>query len=57
MRKSFPVDDLARDGRFERVQMAERFNDPRAGRRAADRCAASSSSRPTVPTRPTPPAA
>jgi uncharacterized ferritin-like protein (DUF455 family) len=29
MRKSFPVDDLARDGRFERVQMAERFNDPR----------------------------
>ena len=29
MRKSFPVDDLARDGRFQRVQMAERFNDPR----------------------------
>jgi uncharacterized ferritin-like protein (DUF455 family) len=31
MRKSFPVEDLARDGRFQRVQMIERINDPRSG--------------------------
>ncbi len=29
MRKSFPVEDLARDDRFVRVPMTERFNDPR----------------------------
>jgi uncharacterized ferritin-like protein (DUF455 family) len=32
MRKSFPVEDLARDDRFVRVPMAERFNDPRTSR-------------------------
>jgi len=32
MRKTLPVDDLARDGRFVRVQMADRFNDPRSAR-------------------------
>jgi len=32
MRKSFPVEDLARDGRFVRVPMIERFNDPRTAR-------------------------
>ena len=32
MRKTLPVEDLARDGRFVRVQMAERFNDPRSAR-------------------------
>lgn len=30
MRKSFPVEELARDDRFVRVQMVERFNDPRS---------------------------
>jgi uncharacterized ferritin-like protein (DUF455 family) len=29
MRKTFPVEDLARDDRFVRVPMIERFNDPR----------------------------
>jgi uncharacterized ferritin-like protein (DUF455 family) len=29
MRKSFPVEDLARDDRFVRVPMIERFDDPR----------------------------
>jgi len=46
MRKSFPVEDLARDDRFVRVPMIERINDPRnaqaategsAGRRGAGR--------------------
>jgi len=32
MRKAFPVEDLARDGRFVRVPMVERFNDPRTAR-------------------------
>jgi uncharacterized ferritin-like protein (DUF455 family) len=32
MRKSFPVEDLARDGRFVRVDFSERINDPRIGR-------------------------
>jgi uncharacterized ferritin-like protein (DUF455 family) len=32
MRKSFPVEDLARDARFVRVPMTERFNDPRTAR-------------------------
>jgi uncharacterized ferritin-like protein (DUF455 family) len=32
MRKAFPVEDLARDGRFVRVPMAERFDDPRTAR-------------------------
>jgi hypothetical protein len=32
MRKSFPVEDLARDDRFVRVPMIERFNDPRTAR-------------------------
>jgi uncharacterized ferritin-like protein (DUF455 family) len=31
MRKSFPVEDLARDARFVRVDMMERLNDPRNG--------------------------
>src|SRR5438445_404704 len=38
MRKSFPAEDLARDGRFRRARMEDRFEDPRndlapAGRR------------------------
>jgi uncharacterized ferritin-like protein (DUF455 family) len=32
MRKSFPVEDLARDDRFVRVPLIERFNDPRTAR-------------------------
>ena len=32
MRKSFPVEDLARDARFVQVPMSERFNDPRSTR-------------------------
>ena len=32
MRKAFPVEDLARDGRFVRVPMSDRFNDPRTAR-------------------------
>jgi uncharacterized ferritin-like protein (DUF455 family) len=32
MRKSFPVEDLARDDRFVRVPIMERFNDPRTAR-------------------------
>jgi uncharacterized ferritin-like protein (DUF455 family) len=35
MRKSFPVEDLARDDRFVRVPMTERFNDPRTARVAS----------------------
>ena len=39
MRKSFPAEDLARDGRFRRARMEDRFEDPRneqfaSGRRA-----------------------
>jgi uncharacterized ferritin-like protein (DUF455 family) len=30
MRKAFPVEDLARDGRFQRVPMVDRMNDPRS---------------------------
>jgi uncharacterized ferritin-like protein (DUF455 family) len=30
MRKSFPVEDLARDDRFVRVPLTDRFNDPRS---------------------------
>jgi uncharacterized ferritin-like protein (DUF455 family) len=41
MRKSFPVEDLARDARFVRVDMLERLNDPRNG----DQATAGSSSR------------
>jgi uncharacterized ferritin-like protein (DUF455 family) len=33
MRKSFPVEDLARDDRFVRVDFSERINDPRNARR------------------------
>ena len=33
MRKSFPVEDLARDARFVRVPIMERINDPRTARR------------------------
>ncbi|MGV3759222.1 MAG: DUF455 family protein [Actinomycetota bacterium] len=33
MRKSFPVEDLARDDRFVRVPIMERINDPRTARR------------------------
>ena len=60
MRKSFPVEDLARDDRFVRVPMIERFNDPRTARSpAAARASATVpvASPPIVPTRPTPPAA
>jgi uncharacterized ferritin-like protein (DUF455 family) len=32
MRNAFPVEDLARDDRFVRVPMMERFNDPRSAR-------------------------
>ena len=32
MRKAFPVEDLARDGRFVRVPITDRFNDPRTAR-------------------------
>ena len=32
MRKTLPVEDLARDVRFVRVEMVERFNDPRSAR-------------------------
>ena len=60
MRKSFPVEDLARDDRFVRVPMMERIDRPaelrarpRPGRAAA---AAPAASPPTAPTRPTPPA-
>ena len=35
MRKSFPVEDLARDDRFVRVPMTERFNDPRTAQVAS----------------------
>ena len=31
MRKTLPVEDLARDDRFVRVEMMDRMNDPRAG--------------------------
>src|SRR3954449_5666529 len=34
MRKSFPVEDLARDDRFTRVHMIERMNDPRNANQA-----------------------
>jgi uncharacterized ferritin-like protein (DUF455 family) len=36
MRKSFPVEDLARDDRFVRVPMVERFNDPRTAQTGVD---------------------
>ncbi len=36
MRKSFPVEELARDGRFTRVQMVERLADPRQVDRSED---------------------
>src|SRR5918999_3501327 len=32
MRKIFPAEDLARDGRFRRARMEERFEDPRIQR-------------------------
>jgi uncharacterized ferritin-like protein (DUF455 family) len=35
MRKSFPVEDLARDARFVRVDFSERINDPRTARDAS----------------------
>ena len=61
MRKSFPVEDLARDDRFVRVPMIERFNDPRTapGRAAAAPPSGTApvASPPIAPTRPTPPAA
>ena len=61
MRKSFPVEDLARDDRFVRVPMIERFNDPRTAQVEQRQLGASATvpvaSPPTVPTRPTPPAA
>lgn len=36
MRKSFPVEDLARDDRFVRVPITERFNDPRSADTGVD---------------------
>jgi uncharacterized ferritin-like protein (DUF455 family) len=36
MRKSFPADDLARDGRFIRVDPMDRINDPRTAARGGD---------------------
>jgi uncharacterized ferritin-like protein (DUF455 family) len=36
MRKSFPVEDLARDDRFVRVDFSERINDPRNARSAQE---------------------
>ncbi|MGK2950325.1 MAG: DUF455 family protein [Acidimicrobiales bacterium] len=36
MRKSFPVEDLARDDRFVRVPITERFNDPRSAATGVD---------------------
>ena len=60
MRKSFPVEDLARDDRFVRVPMIERFNDPRtarAGGQGPRASAGPAASPPSAPTRPTPPAA
>src|SRR5262245_27897213 len=36
MRKSFPADDLARDDRFVRVPLTERFQDPRPQSRPED---------------------
>ncbi len=36
MRKSFPVEDLARDDRFVRVPITERFNDPRVAQNGVD---------------------
>jgi len=36
MRKIFPADDLARDGRFMRVNQMERMNDPRTANRPGD---------------------
>ena len=60
MRKSFPVEDLARDDRFVRVPMVERFNDPRTAREETDPRASApgpAASPPSGPTRPTRPAA
>ena len=54
MRKSFPVEDLARDDRFVRVPMVERFNDPRTAARRQDPRASApgpAASRPSGPTR------
>jgi uncharacterized ferritin-like protein (DUF455 family) len=39
MRKIFPADDLARDGRFVRVNQMERMNDPRTANRPGDEIA------------------
>ena len=36
MRKSFPVEDLARDDRFVRVPITDRFNDPRTADTGVD---------------------
>ena len=60
MRKAFPVEDLARDGRFVRVPMIERFDDPRTarvGNGSLARRTVPAASPPIAPTRPTPPAA
>ena len=60
MRKSFPVEDLARDARFVRVDMMERVMRPAELDAGPGRLelapAASAGSPPTAPTRPTPPA-
>jgi uncharacterized ferritin-like protein (DUF455 family) len=37
MRKSFPAEDLARDGRFRRARMEDRFEDPRTQAAPANR--------------------
>ena len=59
MRKSFPVEDLARDERFVRVaddRAVHRPAAPRRSRPARAQARGPAASPPTAPTRPTPPA-
>ena len=57
MRKSFPAEDLARDGRFRRAHMEDRFKDPRIRPdRHQQRPPGAASSPRRAPTPPTPPA-
>ena len=46
MRKTLPVQDLARDDRFRRVAIEERFTDPRPAARAAKRAEREASGQP-----------
>ena len=54
MRKSFPVEELARDPRFVRVEMRERLADPRPRPMAAEGKKNNNRLTPARPTRPTP---